>query len=200
MKNVTSSRPSYHHGNLREELLRCALELLDHDGADAITIRAVARAAGVAHSAPVNHFQSKQALLTALAARIFHALADAVTHALTSGAMTYPEVIRTFASTVSAYALAHPHRYRLLWRRDLLDEHDRELSAAMDRIHALLMEKLGKDTRTRKTSLETRAIALWSMVHGYVTMRLDGNFVGRNDEISGLPRQDAIVEAILEGL
>ena len=200
MKNAISSRPSYHHGNLREELLRCAFEILENDGADAITIRAVARAAGVAHSAPVNHFPSKQALLTALAASIFNALAEEVTNALKAGTMTYPEVIRTFANTVAAYALAHPNRYRLLWRRDLLDDHDGELSAAMDRIYSLLIEKLGIDKRVRTTSLQTRAIALWSMVHGYVTMRLDGNFVEKNDEMTGMPRQNAIVEAILEGL
>ncbi len=200
MRNATSSRHSYHHGNLREELLRCAFEMLESDGADAITIRAVARAAGVAHSAPANHFTSRQALLTSLAASSFHALAEEVTNALGTGALKYPEVIRTFANTVAQYALAHPNRYRLLWRRDLLDDHDSELSAAMDRIYGLLIEKLGKDKRVRTTSVETRAVALWSMVHGYVTMRLNGNFVEKNDEINGLPRQNAIVEAILEGL
>ena len=200
MKNATSSRHSYHHGKLREELLRCAFDMLESDGADAITIRAVARVAGVAHSAPANHFASKQALLTSLAASIFHALAEEVTNALRTGTMKYPDVIRTFASTVAGYALAHPNRYRLLWRRDLLDNHDNELSAARERIYDLLIEKLGNDKSVRKTSVETRAIALWSMVHGYVTLRLDGNFVDKIDEISGLPRQNAIVEAILEGL
>ena len=200
MKTMTSSRHSYHHGQLREELLRCAFEILERDGAEAITIRAVARAAGVAHSAPVNHFPTKQSLLTSLAAIIFGALADEVMHAFGTGTMSYSEVIRTFASTVTGYALAHPNRYRLLWRRDLLDNRASELCAAMDRIYGLLIENLGKDERTRTSSLETRAIALWSMVHGYVTMRLDGNFVEKNDEINGLPRQNAIVEAILEGI
>ena len=200
MKTTTSTRHSYHHGQLREELLRCALEILERDGADAITVRAVARAAGVAHSAPVNHFPSKQSLLTSLAAIIFRTLADEVVDALGTETMSYAEVIRTFANTVTGYALAHPNRYRLLWRRDLLDNSESELCAAMDRIYGLLIEKLGKDERIRTSSLETRAIALWSMVHGYVTMRLDGNFVEKNDEISGLPRQNAIVEAILEGI
>ena len=62
------------------------------------------------------------------------------------------------------------------------------------------LKTAGIDKRVRTTSLETRAIALWSMVHGYVTMRLDGNFVEKNDEMTGVPRQNAIVEAILEGL
>ncbi len=200
MKKEAPPRQSYHHGSLREELLRCAFDVLETDGADAVTIRAVARAAGVAHSAPVNHFPNKQALLTSLAASIFHGLAEEVTNALSIETRPYADVIRTFSSTVVAYALAHPNRYRLLWRRDLLDDHDSVLSAAMERIYGLLIEKLGEDTRARTTSIETRAIALWSMVHGYVTMRLDGNFVEKNDEKSGWPRQHAIVEAILEGL
>lgn len=200
MKNETSARHAYHHGKLKEELLLCAFDILERDGADAITVRAVARAAGVAHSAPVNHFPNKQSLLTSLAAIIFRALADEVVAALGSGTMSYAEVIRTFASTVTDYALAHPNRYRLLWRRDLLDDRESELCAAMDRIYALLIEKLGEDERMRKSSLETRAIALWSTVHGYVTMRLDGNFLEKNDELNGLPRQSAIVEAILEGI
>lgn len=180
--------------------MRCAFNLLESEGADAISIRAVARAAGVAHSAPINHFSSKQALLTSLAASIFDALADEVTNSLMSGTMKRPAAIRSFANTVAEYALAHPNRYRLLWRRDLLDDQDSELSSAMDRIYHLLIAKLGEDKRVRTTSPETRAIALWSMVHGYVTMRLDGNFVEKNDEISGLSRQKAIVEAMLEGL
>ena len=200
MKSTPSARLSYHHGKLREELLACAFDILERDGADAVTVRAVARAAGVAHSAPVNHFSSKQALLTALATIIFRTLGDQVTAALETRTMTYPEVIRTFANTVTSYALAHPNRYRLLWRRDLLDDRESELSAAMDRIYLLLIQKLGQDERVRQSSLETRAIALWSMVHGYVTMRLDGNFVEKNDDKNGAPRQNAIVEAILEGI
>ena len=200
MNNPRPTRHSYHHGKLREELLLRAFDILDREGADALTIRALAKAAGVAHSAPANHFPSKQSLLTSMAASIFRALEDALVDALGAGTLPYPEVIRTFANTVTDYALAHPHRYRLLWRRDLLDDQDSALSAAMDRIYALLLEKLANDGRTRTASLETRAIALWSMVHGYVTLRLDGNFVEKQDEINGLPRQHAIVEAMLEGI
>ena len=62
------------------------------------------------------------------------------------------------------------------------------------------LQKMTSMRTNRINSPETRAIALWSMVHGYVTMRLDGNLVEKNDEISELPRRKAIVEAMLEGL
>lgn len=67
----TSDRRSYHHGDLRAALLRSALDLLDADGADALSLRAVARHAGVSANAPYRHYQDKEALLAALAAHGF---------------------------------------------------------------------------------------------------------------------------------
>ncbi len=58
---------SYHHGNLREELLKKAVEVLNTDGFDALSLRALARQIGVSHSAPLRHFPTKAHLLQALA-------------------------------------------------------------------------------------------------------------------------------------
>lgn len=66
------------HGNLREALVRGAMQLLDEKGVEAVTVREVARRASVAHSAPANHFSSRNDLLTALARKIFSSLADRV--------------------------------------------------------------------------------------------------------------------------
>jgi AcrR family transcriptional regulator len=76
----------YHHGNLRTALLQNAEELLREDGADALSLREVARRAGVSHGAPRAHFIDRQSLLNALAVRGFERLADAVREALEEGA------------------------------------------------------------------------------------------------------------------
>ena len=79
MDNVNMSRATkYHHGNLRKELIRSALELLDEGGIESVGIRQVARKAGVAHSAPANHFRNKRALFTVLATEIFQDLLIAI--------------------------------------------------------------------------------------------------------------------------
>ena len=57
---------SFHHGDLKRSLIDVAISLLDQHGIPGVTIRAVARGAGVSHSAPVNHYKDRRALLTAI--------------------------------------------------------------------------------------------------------------------------------------
>src|SRR5689334_4928518 len=60
------ARP-YHHGDLRNALLESARNILEHDGLEALSLRAVARGAGVSHAAPYRHFPNHEALLVELA-------------------------------------------------------------------------------------------------------------------------------------
>jgi AcrR family transcriptional regulator len=73
---------AYHHGDLKLSLLSAARRILDREGVDAVTVRAVAREADVAHSAPANHFRGRSALLTELAIGVFAELADEIDGAL----------------------------------------------------------------------------------------------------------------------
>ncbi|MEM8933179.1 MAG: TetR/AcrR family transcriptional regulator, partial [Acidobacteriota bacterium] len=65
---------SYHHGDLRAALVDAAARLLEDDGATALSLRSVAREAGVSHTAPYRHFRDKHELLEAVAASGFRAL------------------------------------------------------------------------------------------------------------------------------
>ena len=64
------SEKRYHHGNLREALLEAAARIFDAEGPEAISMRALARAAGVSSAAPFRHFADKQVLLDAIAVRL----------------------------------------------------------------------------------------------------------------------------------
>ncbi len=66
----TAPRP-YHHGNLKAELIRAGIALIEEEGLDALSLRAIAARAGVSHAAPRNHFGSLRGLLTAIAAQGF---------------------------------------------------------------------------------------------------------------------------------
>jgi AcrR family transcriptional regulator len=199
-----STKPNYHHGNLRQELLDTACDLLDREGIEAVTIRAVARGAGVAHSAPANHFKTRRDLLTALAAQIFEALTDTIRAKLINAArdpmLDRRGRLKLFASTVLEFGLATPNRYRLLWRRDCLIVDDPHLLTQMDALYEPLIALFSKDPRSGGISPETRGIALWSLVHGYISMRLDGNLIALEDESSGEPREIAIIDAVLDGI
>lgn len=196
-----TEKTGYHHGDLRAALLSAALTLLDEGGVEAVTIRAVARAAGVAHSAPANHFRDRKALLTALATGLFRTLAAELAADLATAPAERRAGVRVFARRWLAFGLAHPNRYRLMWRRDCLHE-DTELEAAMDAIYDPLVALLAKGRKPNDAhvSAESEAIALWSLMHGYLSMRLDGNLTEGTDEISGAPRQDALLAVLWDGL
>ncbi|HEY4796462.1 MAG TPA: helix-turn-helix domain-containing protein, partial [Mycobacterium sp.] len=61
-------RPTYHHGDLRAAILNEAARLVAQRGADGVSLRELAREAGVSHAAPAHHFTDRRGLFTALAA------------------------------------------------------------------------------------------------------------------------------------
>jgi AcrR family transcriptional regulator len=188
------------HGDLRKELLRQGLILLDDKGIDGVTIRAVARNAGVGHSAPANHFSTRQQMLTAIAAIIFAELADLSTKAITDLADKPEEAIQAFAEACFQFAFDTPNRYQLLWQRQLIDQDDSALAKEMDRVYSALLSLLRKDQVTHRVDIETDVIAIWSMIHGYISMRLDGNLVAAEDTVTKLPRHKAILLSLIDGI
>jgi AcrR family transcriptional regulator len=188
------------HGNLRMELLRKGLTLLDTQGVEGITIRAVARNAGVAHSAPANHFPSRRTMLTAIAAIIFADLADQTIEAITELADKPEQAILAFAETCFQFAFNTPNRYQLLWQRQLIDQDDPALAKEMERVYSALLSLLRQDHVNHRVDIETDAIAIWSMIHGYISMRLDGNLVAAEDTVTNLPRHKAILLSLIDGI
>src|SRR5699024_12406372 len=82
---VASMAATYHHGNLRAEVIEVAARIVAMRGVDALSMRELAREAGVSHGAPAHHFGDRRGLLTALAADGFGRLADALESAVTAG-------------------------------------------------------------------------------------------------------------------
>jgi AcrR family transcriptional regulator len=196
----SQGRKTYHHGDLRTALLASGLALLDADGPEAVTVRAVAREAGVAHSAPANHFRDRAALLGALAAGIFGELAIKVEKALAAADQTRDAQLHAFAEVVMRYALRYPNRYSLLWRRDCFDVEQSGVEAAGTVLYDRVKAALAKGDSNSKVSVETEVIAAWSLVHGYVSLRIQGTLIDGKDEVSGMPRAAAIVDVLIAGL
>ena len=206
MDAVNMNRPtkrekrSYHHGDLKQALLSAALRILDREGVDAVTVRAVAREADVAHSAPANHFKDRSSLLTELAVGVFAELAAEIDSGLDKGGRKIEKRLRAFGGALMQYALHHPNRYRLLWRRDSLDNTDPRLDESGGAIYERLRSVLADRAPTRHASADSAIIAAWSMVHGYVSLRLDGVLIAGKDEATGRPREDAILDVLIAGI
>ena len=190
---MAQSKP-FHHGNLKRVLFDAALVLLDEYGPGGVTIRAVAKAVGVSHAAPVNHFKDRRALMTALAKAQFDGLLTEINARLLELNDDPSPRIEIFSSAIMEFGFRYPHRYTLLWRADLIDHTDAELLVVMDNIYDLFCAEFSKIVPGREFDKDTHAVALWSMIHGYVDMRLSGMFEPLNDSISGAPRGEAIID------
>lgn len=163
--------------SLKERLIQVADEILEAKGLEALTLRAAARAAGVSHMAPYRHFEDKDALLAAVSAKGFAALAEAMGQAFANT----PDPARKGAAIGVAYvtfALKHPARYRLMFGPAIPDKRRfPELVAAGDRSFGhcrAMVERRASDAERADTDLmERRAIIVWSMVHGLASLLID---------------------------
>lgn len=168
-----SVRP-YHHGNLRVGLLEAAESVLAERGAMALTLRDVARAAGVSHGAPYHHFASLNDLLAAVAQRGFEDLGDAMAQAV-----AVPDTRERLLRVAEAYvacARAQPERFRLMFGPLLAskDEHPALKDAAQRAFGFVLAAATAHD----KKNGSDLALAGWSLAHGLSHLMIDGAFEG----------------------
>ncbi|WP_025273364.1 TetR/AcrR family transcriptional regulator [Haloglycomyces albus] len=167
----------YHHGSLREELIRSAVELIDETGTAAVSLRAVATLAGVSHAAPAHHFHNKAGLLTAVATQGYSAFADRLAQAWErTGSLA------TLGATYLRFGLAHRAYMETMFRPELLNNDDMELIAARNRARALLDRGAADGEHAARSRFEpgddfsqVRSIAAWSLVHGLTDLIRTGN-------------------------
>lgn len=108
-----SERTSYHHGNLREALLQAAFGLVDSQGVEGLSMRALARETGVSSAAPFRHFADKQLLLKAVAEKA----SEELQQKLDEAARDRDDALTQFRAMTVAYvrfAAEHPHLFRLV--------------------------------------------------------------------------------------
>ncbi len=93
--------------------------------------------------------------------------------------------------------MAYPNRYRLLWHTGLVNHNDPQLLDVMDQFYDACCAEIAGAGMCPERDVETVAIALWSMVHGYTDLRLTGMFEEKNDNVSGCPRLEAMLDMFL---
>jgi len=165
----TSPARPYHHGDLRPALLKAAVEVIDEVGPAAMSVREVARRAGVTHAAATYHFGDKAGLLTAVAAEGYLLLAEALEDA--------QRAHHSFLEVGVAYvrfAVAHRAHFEVMFRPELYRSDDADLRTARAAGARLLY-----GTRHASDEQLTAGVAAWALVHGIATLWLDGNLPAR---------------------
>jgi len=178
----------YHHGALHDALLKAAERVLERDGLARLTVRAVAREAGVSHAAPTHHFGDLTGLVSELAAIGFRQFNVAMGEAGTTGG-TQKGMAQ--AKAYVGYAQAHPGMYGLMFRTERLDMSRPSLHEAASAAFAGLAGSIGESRHEHieeeKLSLDQAAAIAraWSLVHGFTTLLLDDRL---SDILRRLPK------------
>ena len=194
----------YHHGNLKEALIRAALELIAKKGPAGFTFAEAARWAGVSPAAPYRHFRDRDELLADVARRGFEQFAAALERAWDGGR---PEPFAAFERVGKAYlefARKEPAYYSAMFEAGVPLEMSPELTAAGDRAFAVirtaaetLIERMPAGRRPPALMM---ALHIWSLSHGIASLFARGDSGRRKLPMTAEELLEAGVLVYLRGL
>jgi AcrR family transcriptional regulator len=195
------TRASYHHGALREALLSASLQLIEAEGIGAVSLRRVAREAGVSPGAPYHHFPDRASLLAALSARGFQLLAGQLSAARAAA----DSPLQALSALIRAYvAFAQQNRayFRIMFRPELSEPRKHpDAKAAEDAASACLEETVADCVRAgviAAAQADELAITAWSLGHGMASLWLDGELQDSHEDPGLLAAKiTAFLESIL---
>jgi AcrR family transcriptional regulator len=194
----------YHHGNLKEALIRAALELIAEKGPAGFTFAEAARFAGVSPAAPYRHYRDRDDLLADVALRGFEQFADALTKAWDDGRPDPMTAFERMGKAYLAFARAEPAYYSAMFETGISPTTSAELGAAGDRAFAVIRnasERLisGLPVGKRPPALMV-ALHVWSMSHGIASLFGRGDAARRPLPMSTDELLEAGVLVYLRGL
>lgn len=160
-------------GNLRESVLAAAVDIVDREGVGALSMREVARRAGVSHQAPYHHFADKADILAHITIQGFELLSDAMNNALASSA----EPAEAAFSAYVRFALEHTGHFKIMFRPELcmVETHAGARAAADRAMNSLMMlvRRVAPGDISERDAFDW-AVLLWAQVHGTATLLIDG--------------------------
>lgn len=182
----------FHHGNLRSALVQAALEAVNQDGHEKLSLRDLANKAGVSTAAPYRHFKNKGQLLEEVVKE-----GDKEFYRLYSAALRLDipakERLRQACKDYLNFAVTSPNLFRLIF----IDPEGRAGHSTGEEPHShstfMAFEQLVSDVANCATPKEAHSItiACWSMIHGFACLRMSGRL--NSFEYN----EDAIIEATI---
>src|SRR5215469_8159593 len=190
MRSLMKPKP-YHHGNLREALLKAALRLISEVGPTAFTLREVARRAGVSHNAPYRHFRDRDELMAAVSTQGYAELKQAM---LDADKQERDALARLKAAGLAyvKFALRRPEHFTVMFDAPsskpseklcfnpskMKIKYPEAAEAAEQSFRTLMNFVLACQQEGVLPAGDTKALALlaWSMVHGIAKLAITGRF------------------------
>lgn len=170
---------TYHHGDLHNALVQAGVELLATQGVSALSLREVARRAGVSHTAPYRHFSDKQALLSAIAEQGFSILGQRIQVMAERDYPTPSDRLKASLSDYLAFGRAFPHHAELMFgapARIKPADLEQAALAAFDGLVSLVQAALQAVNPQGVGRARTIALALWGQTHGFLVLSAHVDF------------------------
>jgi AcrR family transcriptional regulator len=189
----------YHHGNLRQELLRAAEAALEARGLQQLSLRELSRELGVSHASPQRHFATKQELMDALAMVGFERLGSAVARSAEDTRQDFKARLTKAALAYVEFARKHPALLALMFEAkrqpEIPPELHTALSAAFSHIPMILKE--GQEAgRIIPGDPYRLALTIGAAIQGLVALSIDGKVKG----VALKTLVPEIIQHLLDGL
>ena len=177
---------TYHHGDLPAALLSAVESAVADHGVSGVSLRDIARRAGVSHGAPAHHFGSKAGLLTAFAVAGYRLLAHSIISEIAASHPADPaSELAAIGRGYVRFALGNPAHFDVMFHLDALNQADGDFVAASETAYGLLtvtVERCRAVGRLHGRSPEVVAISAWSLVHGLSALWISGRLPERITE------------------
>jgi AcrR family transcriptional regulator len=172
-------RNNYHHGDLRRALVDAAQRLVTRSGAPQVSIRAIAKEAGVSPAAPYHHFADREALLAEVGALGFASLASAMERAAAAAGEERPlQRLQAAGVAYVRFAVENPEIFRLMFSATLANRSrfPRLQTAAQESFDVLqgMLMRFPSDPEEGAGALRPVPLTAWSAVHGLAFLFLEG--------------------------
>ena len=194
----------YHHGNLKEALMRAALELIAQKGPAGFTFAEAARWAGVSPAAPYRHFRDRDELLASVAQRGFEQFAAALSRAWDDGRPDPFKAFERFGRGYLEFARAEPALYSAMFEAGIPLETNPELREAGERAFAVLRTATERLVATlpaqNRPPVLMMALHIWALSHGIASLFGRGDAARRPLPMSPEDLLEAAVLVYLRGL
>jgi AcrR family transcriptional regulator len=174
-------KTSYHHGNLKEALLQTALDIIENEGLDALTIRYLSQRLGTSRSAIYRHFDAKESLIQEVLLEGFKKLDVICYNILDTTDSSVTQRLLEMGKAYLNFAINHPNLYRTMFGHELqetreenCDITDETQKRAFHALVALLVQGQNEGI-FRQTDPMIQALMIASTVHGQASLYIDGH-------------------------
>jgi len=198
------SRRGYHHGNLREALIKAALELIAQKGPAGFTFAEAARAAGVSPAAPYRHYRDRDGLMADIALKGFETFTSRLSAAWNGGKPDAQTAFERLGRGYLAFARGEPALFSAMFESGLSFDSFPEVRDAGERAFNVLRDACAALIETmpeeKRPPVMMMALHVWAQAHGIASLFARGDAARRPIPMSPEDLLDAMVLIYLDGL